>query len=48
MTLYSDRMLVYYAEQTGNVTKIDADGNVKLIKGPGCNVKDSSLFCGRR
>ncbi|MFA5845634.1 MAG: LptA/OstA family protein [Thermodesulfovibrionales bacterium] len=32
MTLYSDRMLVYYAEQTGNVTKIDADGNVKLIK----------------
>lgn len=32
MTLYADRMLVYYAEQTGNVTKIDADGNVKLIK----------------
>ncbi|MBI4684067.1 MAG: hypothetical protein HY755_02590 [Nitrospirae bacterium] len=32
MTLYSDRMLVYYAEQTGNVTKIDAEGRVKLVK----------------
>jgi len=32
MTLYADKMLVYYAEQTGNVTKIDADGRVKLIK----------------
>ncbi|MBI4691680.1 MAG: hypothetical protein HY754_15680 [Nitrospirae bacterium] len=32
MTLYSDRMLVYYAERTGNVTRIDAEGRVKLIK----------------
>lgn len=32
MTLYSDRMLVYYAEQTGNVTRIDAGGRVKLVK----------------
>lgn len=32
MTLYSDRMLVYYAEKTGNVTKIDAEGRVKLVR----------------
>lgn len=32
MTLYSDRMLVYYSDQTGNVTRIDAEGNVKLVK----------------
>ncbi|NCO82930.1 MAG: hypothetical protein COZ31_04580 [Nitrospirae bacterium CG_4_10_14_3_um_filter_44_29] len=32
MTLYSDKMLVYYAEGTGNVTKIVAEGSVKLVK----------------
>jgi lipopolysaccharide export system protein LptA len=32
MTLYSDKMLVYYAEGVGNVTKIDAEGTVKLVK----------------
>ena len=32
MTLYSDRMIVYYAEKTGNVTKIDAEGRVKLVR----------------
>ncbi len=32
MTLYSDKMLVYYAEGTGNVTKIDAEDSVKLVK----------------
>lgn len=32
MTLYSDKMLVYYAEGSGNVTKIDAEGSVKLVK----------------
>jgi lipopolysaccharide export system protein LptA len=32
MMLYSDKMLVYYAEGTGNVTKIDAEGSVKLVK----------------
>jgi lipopolysaccharide export system protein LptA len=32
MTIYSDRMLVYYEEGTGNVTRIDAAGNVKVIK----------------
>lgn len=32
MTLYSDKMLVYYAEGSGNVTKIAAEGRVKLVK----------------
>ena len=32
MTIYSDKMLVYYAEGTGNVTKIVAEGSVKLVK----------------
>ena len=35
MTLYADRMLVHYADQKGgsNIRQIDAEGNVKLIKG---------------
>ena len=32
MTIYSDKMLVYYNENTGNITKIEAKDNVKLIK----------------
>lgn len=32
MTIYADKMLVYYDEDTGDVTRIDAEGNVKLIK----------------
>jgi lipopolysaccharide export system protein LptA len=33
MTIYADRMLVYYREQGGDVTRIDATGNVKVYKG---------------
>ena len=32
MTIYADRMLVYYDKDTGSVTKIEAAGGVKLIK----------------
>lgn len=34
MTLFSDKMLVYYADEKGssNIKKIDAEGNVRLIK----------------
>jgi lipopolysaccharide export system protein LptA len=32
MTIYADRMLVYYKEQGGDVTRIDATGNVKVYK----------------
>jgi len=33
MTLYADKMIVLYDEKGGNVTKIDAEGNVKVVKG---------------
>jgi lipopolysaccharide export system protein LptA len=32
MTMYADRMLVYSDQKTGNVSKIEAKGNVKVIK----------------
>ena len=32
LTIYSDKMLVYYKEDGGTVTKIEATGNVKVIK----------------
>ncbi len=32
MTIYCDKMLVYYEKGTGNVKRIDASGKVKLIK----------------
>ncbi len=32
ITIYADRMLVYYNKDTGDVTKIEAAGEVKLIK----------------
>lgn len=32
MTMHADRMLVFYKENTGDVTKIEATGNVKLYK----------------
>jgi lipopolysaccharide export system protein LptA len=33
MTIYADKMLVYYQEGTGDVTRIESEGNVKVIKG---------------
>lgn len=32
MTIYTDKMLVYYEKDTGNVKRIDASGRVKFIK----------------
>jgi len=32
MTIYADKMLVHYEEGSGNVTQIDAEGQVKVIK----------------
>ena len=32
LTIYSDKMLVYYKEDGGSVTKIEATGNVKVLK----------------
>lgn len=32
MTLYADKMTVFYEEKKGDVTRIDAEGNVRLLK----------------
>lgn len=41
MTLYADSMLVFYTEKGGDVTKIEATGNVRLYK-------DSRLITSQR
>ena len=33
MTIYSDKMLVFYKEGSGDVTKIESTGNVRLLQG---------------
>ncbi len=42
-TIYSDRMLVYYAE-SGKVTKIEATGHVKLVKGDRVITSDAATY----
>lgn len=32
ITIHADKMLVFYTEDGGNVTKIEATGNVKVLK----------------
>lgn len=32
-TLHADKMLVYYHADTGDITKIEAEGNIKLTRG---------------
>ena len=43
MTLYADRMLVYSSEQ-GKITKIEAAGHVKLIKGEKVVTSDEATY----
>ncbi|MFN3395313.1 MAG: LptA/OstA family protein [Thermodesulfovibrionales bacterium] len=43
MTLYSDKMLVYYTE-TGKITKIEATGHIKLIRGERVITSDSAIY----
>lgn len=43
MTIYSDRMLVYYSEG-GRITKIEAAGHVKLIKGERVITSDEATY----
>ncbi|MCI0469528.1 MAG: LptA/OstA family protein [Nitrospirae bacterium] len=46
MTLFADRMKVFYAEKKdgGGVRKIEADGNVRLIKGGGAVTSKSATY----
>jgi lipopolysaccharide export system protein LptA len=43
LTIHSDKMLVYYAED-GKVTKIDAAGHVKVIKGERIITSDEATY----
>jgi lipopolysaccharide export system protein LptA len=44
MTIYADRMLVYYKEQGGDVTRIDATGNVKVYKGTRLITSEAAVY----
>lgn len=33
LTVYSDKLIVYYAEGSGEVEKLEADGNVRIVQG---------------
>lgn len=48
MTLFADRMMVYYSEEKGdsNIKKIDAEGNVKLIKGERVITSKNAIYFG--
>lgn len=43
MTMYSDRMLVYYTVE-GKVKKIEADGHIKLLKGERIITSESAVY----
>ncbi len=43
MTLYADRMLVFYTE-TGKITRIEADGHIKLVKGDRVITSETALY----
>lgn len=45
-TMYADRMLVYYSEEKGgsNIKKIEADGNVKLVRGDRVVTSKSAVY----
>ncbi len=44
LTIYSDKMLVYYKEDGGAVTKIEATGNVKVLKGTKIITAKSAIY----
>lgn len=43
MTIYSDKMLVYYSEG-GNITRIDANGHVRLIRSERVITSDAATY----
>lgn len=44
MTLYSERMKVYYDALAGVITRIEADGGVKLAKGGQVVVSERAVY----
>lgn len=43
MTIYSDRMFVYYTDE-GKITKIEAAGNIKLIRGERVITSETAIY----
>jgi len=44
MTIYSDKMLVFYKEGSGDVTKIESTGNVRLLRGTRLITSKSAVY----
>lgn len=44
MTMYSDKMLVFYERKTGNIKKIESEGKVKVIKGDRVIVSQKAVY----
>ncbi len=44
MTIHADKMLVFYKEQGGEVTKIEATGNVRLHKDTSVITSQSAVY----
>lgn len=43
-TLYADKMLVYYHSETGDITKIEAEGHIKLLKGSRAIISNEATY----
>jgi lipopolysaccharide export system protein LptA len=43
-TLYADKMLVYYHPDTGDITKIDAEGHIKLMRGTRAIISNEATY----
>ncbi len=48
LTIHSDKMLVYYKEDGGTVTKIEATGNVKVLRESRIITSKSAIYYARR
>jgi len=46
VTVYADRMEVFYSEETGQIIRIDYEGGVKMIKNKRAIVSDRATYYG--
>jgi lipopolysaccharide export system protein LptA len=44
LTIHADKMLVFYKEDGGDVTKIESTGNVKVLKGSRIITSKSAIY----
>ncbi|NWF52829.1 MAG: hypothetical protein HXY47_07075 [Nitrospirae bacterium] len=43
-TLYADKMLVYYHPDTGDISKINAEGHIKLMRGTRAIISNEATY----